>query len=63
MSKYNFIILLLSTLLFVIQFSLSNCRPHHTQKLIVHGHEWTVPNEDGWEEGMTHICMIKFLKN
>lgn len=34
----------------MLQLSTIDCRPH-TQKIIVHGHEWTVPNEPGWDKG------------
>jgi len=39
----------------IFQLSIIESRPH-TQKIVVHGHEWTVPNEEGWREGK-----IKFV--
>jgi hypothetical protein len=37
-------------LILVFQQWKVECRPA-TQKLIIDGHEWTVPNEAGWEDG------------
>jgi hypothetical protein len=34
----------------ILQLSTIECRPR-TQKIVIHGHEWTVPDEPGWEEG------------
>ncbi|CAF3267558.1 unnamed protein product [Rotaria socialis] len=28
---------------------MNECRPLH-KKIVIDGHEWTVPNEPGWEE-------------
>ncbi len=32
------------------QRSTVECRPR-IQRILVHGHEWTVPDEPGWEDG------------
>ncbi|UJR22857.1 hypothetical protein I4U23_025886 [Adineta vaga] len=50
--------------LLLIQLSMIDCRPH-TQKIVVHGHEWTVPNESGWEEVLHEAEPIRhrFLTN
>lgn len=39
------------------QAGLIECRPH-TQKIVVHGHEWTVPDEPGWEDGKLFSLLI-----
>lgn len=31
-----------------------------TQKIIVQGHEWTVPNEPGWHEGKSFVVKDRF---
>jgi len=36
--------------LLILHQSTIECRPN-TQKIIIDGHEWTVPNEPGWVEG------------
>lgn len=42
---------------FAILIYLLNLQPYivegrpSTQKIIVHGHEWTVPDGPGWDEG------------
>jgi hypothetical protein len=46
MSKFN----LISFVIFLCFILIIESRPS-TQKIVVHGHEWTVPNEQGWEEG------------
>jgi len=62
MSKFNLIAFVIFIYLIINQLSIIECRPH-TQKIIIHGHEWTVPNEEGWEEGKSEIsdgfnCLI-----
>ncbi|CAF0998457.1 unnamed protein product [Didymodactylos carnosus] len=34
------------------------CRPH-LQKFVIHGHEWTVPNEPGWESVLEEADPIR----
>jgi hypothetical protein len=46
---------LISFIIFIyFLLSIIECRPR-TQKLLVHGHEWTVPNEEGWQEGKINL--------
>ncbi|CAF2979528.1 unnamed protein product [Rotaria sp. Silwood2] len=49
MSNINVVSLIIFVCFIILQSSIINCRPH-TQKIVVHGHEWTVPNEPGWED-------------
>lgn len=49
MSSINLIGSTILISLLIIQLSSIDCRPH-TKKIIVHGHEWTVPNEEGWDK-------------
>ncbi|CAF1271691.1 unnamed protein product [Rotaria sp. Silwood1] len=64
MSKISIVLLMIFVYFICIQFSIINCRPH-TQKIVVHGHEWTVPNEPGWEDVLQEAEPIrhKFLTN
>jgi hypothetical protein len=50
MSQLRFLTFLILIYLLILQPSTIECRPH-IQKIIIHGHEWTVPNEPGWENG------------
>jgi hypothetical protein len=49
MSKFNLISIVMFIYLIILQLSNIECRPR-TQKILVHGHEWTVPYEPGWED-------------
>ncbi|CAF0776847.1 unnamed protein product [Adineta steineri] len=49
MSKFNLISFVICVYFIVLQLTIIECRPR-TQKIVVHGHEWTVPNEPGWKE-------------
>ena len=40
---------LIFSLAFILLPSAVDGRPR-TQRIIIHGHEWTVPNEPGWHE-------------
>lgn len=40
----------------ILPFSLVQCRPH-SQRILIHGHEWIVPNEPGWEDGKSIYLM------
>ncbi len=66
MSKFNLPLLGIFIYFIILQLYIVECRPH-TQRIIVHGHEWTVPNEVGWEEGklklklLIHFFIIWFL--
>ncbi len=50
MSQFLSVALLIFIHLLIIQPSTIESRPH-TQRIIIRGHEWTVPNEPGWEDG------------
>ena len=50
MSLYKLISFALFVSVSILQVSLVECRPR-TQRIVVHGHEWTVPNEPGWSDG------------
>ena len=50
MLQVRFLSFLIFNYLLVLQPSTIECRPR-TQRIVIHGHEWTVPNEPGWEEG------------
>jgi hypothetical protein len=45
---------LISFVILICFILITESRPH-TQRIVVHGHEWTVPNEEGWEEGKDKI--------
>ena len=50
MSLYHLVPFALLACISILQPSLVECRPR-TQRVIVHGHEWTVPAEPGWKDG------------
>ncbi|CAF2770632.1 unnamed protein product [Rotaria sp. Silwood2] len=64
MSNINVVSLIIFVCFIILQSSIINCRPH-TQKIVVHGHEWTVPNEPGWEDVLQEAEPVrhKFLTN
>ncbi|CAF1291473.1 unnamed protein product [Rotaria magnacalcarata] len=37
---------------------MNECHPLH-KKIVIHGHEWTVPNEPGWEEVLRVVEPIR----
>ena len=51
--------LLLALLLIILEISLVQSYPQ-TQKIVVHGHEWTVPDEPGWHEGKFALVGRRF---
>ncbi len=49
---------LISFIIFIyLIMSITESRPR-TQKIVVHGHEWTVPNEEGWEQGKIKLIFV-----
>ncbi len=61
MSQLRFLPFLILICLLILQPSTIECRPR-TQRIMIHGHEWTVPNEPGWEDGnrfFSHILLEK----
>jgi hypothetical protein len=60
MSGLNFLTLIVFIYILTLQSFTIECRPH-TQKIIVHGHEWTVPNEPGWEKGTRILNLSSML--
>lgn len=65
MSKFNLLSFVIFIYLIISQLSITESRPH-TQKIVVHGHEWTVPNEEGWQQGkikllIFNICIFFFF--
>ena len=56
----NFGLLVILIIVLFIAIVRIECRPR-TQKILVDGHEWTVPNEPGWEEGESKI--LKFFSH
>jgi hypothetical protein len=57
MSQFRFLLFAIFIYLLIAQPSTIESRPR-TQRIIIHGHEWTVPNEPGWEDG--NILFVKF---
>ncbi|CAF2358542.1 unnamed protein product [Rotaria sp. Silwood2] len=58
MSQFFSLPILMIIYLFVFQSTTIECRSL-TQKIVIHGHEWTVPNEPGWEEVLREVEPIR----
>lgn len=61
MSQFSCLLLLIISFLFLFQQFPVECNPL-SQKIIIHGHHWTVPNEPGWEQGKIY-CTWKQYQN
>ncbi|CAF1349128.1 unnamed protein product [Adineta steineri] len=48
MKQFYFLSFVIFIYLLVLQPSIVECR-HRSQRIVIHGHEWTVPNEPGWD--------------
>lgn len=57
MIKFYSVSIVILIYLLVLQPSMAECRPR-IQRIVIHGHEWTVPNEPGWEDG--NIIEVNF---
>jgi hypothetical protein len=49
MLQLQFVTFVILICFLIFQPSTIQCRPHN-RKIIINGHEWTVPDEPGWEE-------------
>ena len=49
MLQSRFALLLVFIYLQILQLHIIECRPR-SQKIIIRGHEWTVPDEPGWDD-------------
>ena len=61
MFQHRLVPFFIFTLVLVFQQLKVECRPA-TQKIVIGGHEWTVPNEPGWEDGkiiFQNLCREK----
>ena len=58
LNLFGLVVIIVGVLL--LQLWTIEARPR-TQKIVVHGHEWTVPNEPGWEKGeiISSACVLK----
>ena len=61
MLQRRFVPLAISVYLLIVQLFNIECRPH-IQKVLVQDHEWTVPDEPGWEDSKI-ILRIFLMKN
>lgn len=50
MIQLRFVPFVIFIYLLTFQRFIVECRPR-VQRIVIHGHEWTVPNEPGWEDG------------
>ncbi|CAM4915205.1 unnamed protein product [Rotaria socialis] len=64
MSSINSASLIIFIYCILFQLSFIDCRPHN-QRLLVQGHQWTVPDEPGWEDVLKEAEPVrsKFLSN
>ncbi|CAF0750393.1 unnamed protein product [Rotaria sordida] len=60
MSQFYRVPIFIIICLYVFQPSIFECSPL-TQKIVIHGHEWTVPNEPGWEDVLQEVEPIRRL--
>ncbi|UJR26094.1 hypothetical protein I4U23_007440 [Adineta vaga] len=58
MTQLYFISFLTFVCLLILQPSTIECRPR-TQRIVIHGHEWTVPNEPGWEDVLNEAESVR----
>ncbi|CAF1549716.1 unnamed protein product [Adineta ricciae] len=58
MAQSSFLSFIVFTCLLVLQPSTIECRPR-TQRIVIHGHEWTVPNESGWQDVLQEAESIR----
>jgi hypothetical protein len=62
MSQFRFLPFFIFIYLLIVQPSTIECRPR-TQRIIINGHEWTVPNKPGWEDGNISFFSQVFFYN
>ena len=57
MLQFRFTLLIIFIYLLILERSAVECRPR-IQRILIDGHEWTVPNEPGWEDGKFYFFVL-----
>jgi len=55
MSQHYWLSIYVLIYLFIIQQSPTECR-RRFQRIVINGHDWTVPNQPGWDARKSLFC-------